>query len=645
MRHEGQVRQRLARFVIRLALVVVFVLAGLVVYLWGIGLPSWLVEAVLSKVEPSGFVVDAGGICLEPPGWVVLRNARIYRKRVVGPPALHAGSIALLLDPHAGVTRKQWTRRIRIEDADFRPSMLVGASPWISPARLVERHEPVSVVVANCRMEGIVLEELGFEVLQDGPLLVFADVKGTLAGNGYRGTFDGSCAYNINTRRVDGRVRTAFDPHALLPLVRSQSLGGLAELVERFGFTAGLPPDVDVRFTRWLDHNASLSVDGKFQGENMSYNGVEVRETTGRVLVTFHPDGVTVRVNRLLVVRTEGTAEADFDVSSPDGDVRFDGCSKLEPIALVRLIGLSSNLLDGFHFDGPVKISARGRANYRDVKSTDFKAVVESHRIRLAGFTAENCRFGMSMLGPTNTLSGVVAGLCGGTFEGCVTFVVPHSEMTNTYFSVDGALRDADFKQILSALGAVQTGEYRGDFSAELQLEGPWNTDWKKVVQGRGHVSVRKGRVFMLPVFGGLSRILTRVIPGLDFVLRQTDADASFVISDGRVRSDKIKVEGDILSLEGKGTYGLADHSLDFQVQIKLMKEHTLVGMLLRTITYPLSKIFEFRLTGTLENPIWYPINFSPDLLRRIGFLEKERPAEAAKTFDPAAGRPPDTEY
>jgi hypothetical protein len=48
----------------------------------------------------------------------------------------------------------------------------------------------------------------------------------------------------------------------------------------------------------------------------------------------------------------------------------------------------------------------------------------------------------------------------------------------------------------------------------------------------------------------------------------------------------------------------------------------------LRTLTYPISKLFEFKLAGTVSEPQWYPVNFSSDLLERIGIGSKGRKAE-----------------
>jgi hypothetical protein len=63
---------------------------------------------------------------------------------------------------------------------------------------------------------------------------------------------------------------------------------------------------------------------------------------------------------------------------------------------------------------------------------------------------------------------------------------------------------------------------------------------------------------------------------------------------------------------------------MDFHVRVKLMKDNNVVARLVRVLTFPISKLFEFRLRGTLDDPHWYPVNFSGDLLEKIGLRKAE---------------------
>jgi hypothetical protein len=165
--------------------------------------------------------------------------------------------------------------------------------------------------------------------------------------------------------------------------------------------------------------------------------------------------------------------------------------------------------------------------------------------------------------------------------------------------------------------------EYSGQLSGHVTITGSVGKTDLRTLKGEGALKIREGRVFMMPVFGGLSTTMTKIVPGLDFVLRQSDATTEFVIGDGKIHTDKILIEGDVLSFNGHGDYHL-NGKLDFNAQIKLMKEHTLVAKLIAILTYPISKLFEFRLHGTVAEPQWYPVNFSRDLLEKLG-LEKEK--------------------
>jgi hypothetical protein len=178
--------------------------------------------------------------------------------------------------------------------------------------------------------------------------------------------------------------------------------------------------------------------------------------------------------------------------------------------------------------------------------------------------------------------------------------------------------------------------DYRGRVSGRFDVSGLVEDRTGEALTGEGAIRIKDGRVFMLPLFGGLSQALARVIPGLDFVLRQTDARAEFVIRNREARSTEIQVEGDVLSLTGRGAYRF-DGGLDFYAQVQLMKHQTLVAKVLRTLTYPLSKLFEFRLRGTLDEPDWYPLNFSPELFERLGLKAAEEDGGAAPPEPPAA--------
>jgi hypothetical protein len=227
------------------------------------------------------------------------------------------------------------------------------------------------------------------------------------------------------------------------------------------------------------------------------------------------------------------------------------------------------------------------------------------------------------MLGTTGTVSDIRGRLYEGELSGSAVFVAPTDSTQSIAYAVEAKLQDANLEKLMKAV-TTEKQDYSGQISARMNVKGWLGKTHLASTSGEGAVKIREGKVFMMPVFGGLSSLMGRIIPGLDFVMRQSDASAEFTITDGKVHTDKILIEGDVLSLNGHGDYVLDSGKLDFNVQVKLMKEHTLVAKLVAILTYPISKLFEFRVRGTIAEPTWYPVNFSKDLLEKLG-LEKEK--------------------
>jgi len=328
-------------------------------------------------------------------------------------------------------------------------------------------------------------------------------------------------------------------------------------------------------------------------------------------------------VDPVAIIRRDGVGEGMFLVNAVDETVAVDGVASMHPRAAARMIGIfTQDELKPFRFDGASRITAKGRADYREsFARTAFTATVDLKNVGFHDFLLEDVQMALDVKGRTNTISSIRGRFAEGAFAGDGEVVIPVSRGDPPSYRVRLRLEDASFARFLEERKVKVEPGIRGQLHAEATLGGLAGEGQGKTVRGQGVVRVREGRVFSLPLFGGLSRILTKLIPGLDFVLRQTDATAEFKIRDGRVVCDSVNIEGDVLSLEGRGE-ATFDGKLDFTVRVALMKDSTIVGKLLRGITYPLSWLFEFRLRGTIDNPEWYPVNFSRDLLERLGMKE-----------------------
>jgi hypothetical protein len=112
-----------------------------------------------------------------------------------------------------------------------------------------------------------------------------------------------------------------------------------------------------------------------------------------------------------------------------------------------------------------------------------------------------------------------------------------------------------------------------------------------------------------MPLFGGFTRKVVAVVPGLDLVVTPSDVTGKFRMRNGFVRTKELLIDGNVLSLKADGKYWF-DGRLKFDVELKFLKSNTFAADVIRLATYPLTKLFMFELSGTREKPEWETVNF-----------------------------------
>jgi len=614
---------------------------GFVLYANTVGLPRPISQAVLSRLNRGGFAFDMKSARLNGVRYVLLKDTSIHRKQVLGDPMFEAATVHIRISVMDWLRGNSGVADITVDNAIWRP--LQGKAKARRKQGRLKRRSMFKVEVTNCRLYDVVLERTAFDIDGVDQDIQVRNLESTLAGNGYEGRLGGSLAYDMGKRVISGRLVTNLDPNALASVYAAHRMSFAQTLTERFTFP-NEPPRGEWRFDRRSGVKGDLYVTGDFRMRDCTYRDVELLRADGSVEVTLRDGTREANVEDLLIVRREGMARVGFLVTPDDKTVRFEAESSLRPLAMGQMVGILTNLLTRYvTFDGASTVTASGVVDYGGQHAlTDLKGAVQADHVGVERFECDSGSCDVRMVGNSLVLTNIEASVYGGTASGTIGLTAPPRGIREVDFETDVKLRGADFERLMEEISTGGTKrKYTGQLSGDLVLKGRTGPDVRESLQGAGNIEIRDGRVFLLPVFGGLSRLMTRVIPGLDFVLRQSDAGMSFRVGNGQIQTDKITVEGDILSLKGDGAYTLGG-DLDFDIQVKLMKEHSLVSKLVRVLTYPISKLFEFRLRGPLDDPKWYPVNFSLDLLERIGL--RKRASSEEKDPQPREDEPKDSE-
>ncbi|MBN1556961.1 MAG: hypothetical protein JW951_02305 [Lentisphaerae bacterium] len=622
---------RRATLLVRLiAVAAVCVLAG-GAYLGIVGFPGWLERRILGRLSPRGMTLEASRIRLDHRGGLAFRDVALYRQGVVGPPFFEAARVNAALEPAALVRSDTplWTVRgveavFRGEQRDRRAGDAARTALAPPPRETRDDARAGPRQTSGVRIElqafdfwGLPLESLEGVLWRSESAVALEDINARVRGDG-GGPVRGALRYTPREALLTGRLETGFDPRLALPFVRAAEVPALARVIERFRFD-GPPPRFDLAFSRARGQRGGVyALEGRYWMEACAYNEVPALRVDGRLQIDATATNTVVALDPMLVVREEGIARGGLSVRYPPGEVVFHGRSGIDPDALLAMTGALKGRTTPWRCHGPAVIEAQGRVGLRPGARTAFEADMACRDVELAGYRAETAAFTLEVRGRTNRLNGVRGTLYGGAFEGDATFVRPATPTGSVRYVVSASLHDANFEPVAAVLTADAQKAVEGRLSGNIRVAGLMGAGRGRSVAGRGSLKIVRGRLFLLPLFGELSDFLTKTIPGLDFVLRQSDARADFRIAGGGVHSDKVRIEGDILSLVGAGRCGF-DGALDFDVQLTFMKEHTLVARLLRTVTYPLSKLLEFRLSGTVDEPHWYPVHWPGDPGRKDG--------------------------
>jgi len=591
------------------------------IWLSRVGLPDRMGHALMRRIDTGQFAVEAETIRMGLIKGVRLDNVSVYRRGKLGPPAIEAKSVILWVDPLAMLRGMSTVQSVEFIDGAVRPEF--ACSDRDSDQATSLGTYQTELVLTRCRVQGVMVETLRGRLSLEDTVVRLHDIQMALTRNGLRGTASGQVQYDCRTDMVEGQADAAMYPSIVEPVLAAWDLNGLVRLFRRFEFD-DKPPTASLIFQVGAGEGGPVIFDGDVHLESGRYRGVQALRVDAALKVVSTNSPTVITLDPLTVVRRDGSMQGALVVDRGEQNVRFDARGSLNPHLLRQALNvLSDPFWDRWVFGGATAIEAKGVAGYENLEGTDFTLRFDGRELYYTNYLLDRCTFDMQMIDRGVDFSSVRVGMYGGDATGTVSLLLPEYEGSNTAFDVSLSATNMDFEHVAEVLINDDDREYRGRLSGCLSLRGLLGEGNGDTVHGDGIVSIDDGRVFMLPVFGGLSDIMTRIIPGLDFVLRQSDASSEFEVAESRVSSEEIKINGSVLSLKGYGHYAF-DETIDFHAQVKLMKDNNMVARLVRVLTFPISKLFEFRVRGTLDDPRWYPVNFSKDLLEKIGLKKSD---------------------
>jgi hypothetical protein len=216
-------------------------------------------------------------------------------------------------------------------------------------------------------------------------------------------------------------------------------------------------------------------------------------------------------------------------------------------------------------------------------------------------------------------------------------------------FSFQVRVNDADLRAVLRDLEPDKTNKVEGSFSGELFITRADTHDWKSW-QGHGRAQMTNGLLWEIPLFGVFSPVLNAFFPGLGNS-RAKQAGTTFQITNSVIYSKDLEIRATAMRMKYQGSVDF-DQRVDGRMEAELLRDMPAFGFVISKVFWPVTKLFEYKITGTLAKPKteqlyviskvfilpFAPIKTLKDLFNQ-SFAPEEKPAESPPPNQP--NKPP----
>lgn len=492
------------------------------------------------------------------------------------------------------------------------------------------------ITCAAAEYRGARFEQLSAVFSRHGDELRISNATATLAGGGpaRRVRADGLVmpdgAYRIH-------LQTDAEPQRLAALLPTNVAAVVASL------TVNGNSRTEAALLRSASGQANMSVHALIHATDVARNGVAV----DLLHASLAYSNATLLVEDLAIVRQDGRVTGrvgyDFDAQL----LSLDVSSTFPPLQAARFVGPGlERILSSYRVEGPTTIEGKGIIGLKTNTTRDLRLHVKGERLGWRWFLADRAEIDVALSDDETVIDNVSALWCEGHIAGSLRFRRASGTNTAGRCSADLMLTGACLANVVEVYRELEDRKpYAGELSGQVTLSGQSGPDFLRTAAGSGRIAIEDGYILSLPLFGGLSRYMSLLRPGLGYA-NQRDLRSTFQIGDGALQTADTQLLGRIITIRGRGAYAF-DNDLNFRVEVLFLKEG-LTASVTRLLTSPLTKALEFSLTGTTKEPRWRPQNcpsrvlgFFREKLGSVAPVGKRQNRGAAPQSEPKAQQSP----
>jgi hypothetical protein len=416
----------------------------------------------------------------------------------------------------------------------------------------------------------------------------------------YAARADGSMelAYTGNDATREYRVLfdSRLDPADALPLLEPRQQRVLREL----HFSS--PPEIHAEVRGLWGAPETTAFTGTALASNFTVRGESVDEARASFQYTNH----LLRVSGLGLSQGAGRLEVPLVSADFESNRIFltNAQSTLDPQILLPGMGTNApGFLNFIHFDIPPTIRASGSFVLGNPLATDMRFEIQGDHFHWTNLGADKISGTVEWMARDVTLTNIEARLYNsGRLSGWLAFdnVPGHA----AGFRSDFTAKDVDLGLLARGLNG-KSSALEGMLDGYMALNAPDAAN-KETWVGHGYVHIHDALLWQIKIFGFLSPLLNAISPGAgDSRARQ--ATARFTVGEGRVSSDDLEVHSTGVRLLYHGTITM-NKQINGRVEADLLRDTPVFGPFLSVALTPLSKLFEYQISGPLRQPVFKPV-------------------------------------
>jgi len=433
---------------------------------------------------------------------------------------------------------------------------------------------------------------------------------------------------NEVTREYSFAIDSRVDPRIIRPLLGPE----IQQVIDEFTITS--PPEIHAEIAgRWsdLEHTmarATIAITNAGYRRQVALEARALITLTNQVLSILDP----------VVVRPEGTGRADSVVLDFPRQRLFinHAHGSLDARAVVTAVGPSvAELMEPYRFLQAPHGRVDGYVNLEDGSLSDLRFQLGGGPFEWRSFRFQQITGDVHWAGQALTLSNVLGTMHGGSLE--ASMKIDFTAKDGVDFAFATFVTNINLRSLIKDVGNT-TNTLEGTLGGRLVITKA-NSEIPNSWFGHGDASLKDGLIWEVPVFGLFSPVLNVIVPGSGNN-RAKEADATFIITNSVIRTDNLEIQASGMRLTYDGWIDF-DTRIDGRMEAALFRDTPGVGPVVSTVFWPVTKLLEYKVTGTLNKPKSEPLYVPKIFMVPFHPLRSLRELMESGKEEPALPAPP----